>query len=166
MSGNPARDGRLSFERSPGEGSIWVLVAIVGAGVVVCVAAALTASRTHGSAHGVALVVAVGAGLFVAAIVVPLAAFVRGMFVLATICGDHPSWVRLTMWFTLAAVVGGLLGTDVYSVGLPGLLTGPALFAAAVALARSSMPHARRRSAQLIATAAAGALAVGLTVFV
>ena len=118
--------------------------------------------------HVLAVVLAVLSGLYAAAMILSALVF-GGLFVLVTALLDDraPKAVREGVWVVVAVLVGALIGADTYSVGVPGLLSGPILIAL-VPMALRATPSLSRRGRRLLAAlgALAGvtALGVGLTI--
>jgi hypothetical protein len=122
----------------------------------------------HGLPQVVAVVLAVLSGLAAAMMVIPLLLIFGGVFIVKGMVAKEPSTVQRVSWVVAAALLGALLGSDAYSVGMPGLLTGPILFAAVLAVLRAGpgiSSRARRRAVELTGVVAVTALGVSLTIF-
>jgi hypothetical protein len=122
----------------------------------------------HGLPQVVAAVLAVLSGLVAAMMVIPLLLIFGGVFIVKGMVAEEPSIAQRASWVVAAALLGALLGSDAYSVGMPGLLTGPILFAAVLAVlhARPGVStRARRRALELTGVVAVTALGASLTIF-
>jgi hypothetical protein len=152
------------------DGSETDVRALVVASVVsaICVSSIVCAVELRGLPHVVALLLAVLSGLCAALTIVPMLLVFGGIFVVKGMLAEYPSVAQRVSWVVAAVLLGALLGSDAYSVGVPGLLTGPIFIAAIVAGLRAGpalSARARRRALELSGVAAVTALGVGLRIF-
>lgn len=168
---------RHDEERGPTRTVVWAggaesdlsAIAVAAAMSVVLVAATVAAFRFDGAARVAAIVIAVLAGLWLVAVTVPLLVIFGGVLLVKGLAAAEPSAAQRLSWILAPLLFGAVIGSDAYGIGVPGLLTGPALFAAVLLVVRagpSLSRRARRRAVGLSAVVAASALAVGLTIFV
>jgi hypothetical protein len=137
--------------------------------VLAMLAASATCAATFdGVARVVAIVVAVISGLYAAAMLIPLLLIFGAIFVAKGLLAKNPSNAQRASWGVAALLLGAVLGLGTYGVGAPGLLTGPLVIAAFIAVlgTRESISRrTRRRSLALALIVGVAALATGVTVF-
>lgn len=150
------------------QSDLGVVLAAAAAGAP-CVGSVVVAAQGHGVPRELAIGLAALSGVYAALILVPLFVVRFGIYLGKGLVRAPASTTQRVSWVIVAVLVGAMLGTDVYGAGMPGLLTGPILFALVViglGAAPRMSTRARHRVLALSLVPAVSALLIGLTIFV